>query len=379
MLERSFGRSRSNKEITVSSSYTYNPNTWPPVLAGAVAGSIAAIVAALVSLMLRSPHEAIANSLSVVLVAIALGLLAGGLWRRLRATANAQKVFAWSMVGAFFVVAAAVALVELFFLSDVSKYAAPLVIIIFVTLGFFIPMLSQVTAPLWVAAIPIIIALALGVGLFGRGNVASGELSLEDLETPPVQTTAAVVDEASGTSGANTVSGAIAVPGDLAASYVVASGLATYSVKETLNGLSTQGVGSTESVSGTVAPGGEFAFDIDLQSFTSDLARRDNKVEGWFAAAPIGTFSSDAFDLPDSASVGEVITMTVPGTLTINAIEQTSEWAVDARLESDGTLSVTGETDIVLSDYDIPVVAVPFVTMADAARIEVLLTLAPNA
>jgi hypothetical protein len=65
--------------------------------------------------------------------------------------------------------------------------------------------------------------------------------------------------------------------------------------------------------------------------------------------------------------------------LTINAIEQASEWAVDARLESNGILSVTGETDIVLSDYDIPVVAVPFVTMADAARIEVLLTLAPNA
>ena len=37
------------------------------------------------------------------------------------------------------------------------------------------------------------------------------------------------------------------------------------------------------------------------------------------------------------------------------------------------------ETDIVLSEFDIPVIAIPFVTMADAARIEVLLTLTPEA
>jgi hypothetical protein len=214
----------------VSSSYTYNPNTWPPVLAGAVAGSIGAIVSALVSLPLRSPEEVIANSLTVVLLAIVLGLLAGGLWRRLRATANADKTFIWSMVGAFFAVAAAVALVDLFFLSDIGKYAAPLVIITFITLGFFVPMLSRVTAPVWVAAIPIIIALALGVGLFGRGNVASGELSLDDIDNSSVRTTEVAADDTGGSSSTNAATGAIALPGDLAASYVVTSGVATYSV-----------------------------------------------------------------------------------------------------------------------------------------------------
>jgi hypothetical protein len=363
----------------VSSSYTYNPNTWPPVLAGAVAGAIAAIVAGLISLPLRSPDEVIANSLSVVLVSIVFGLLAGLLWRRLRATRNAEKVFAWSMVGGFFAVAAAIALADLFVLSNLVKYAAPLALIIFITLGFFVPMLSRVTAPVWVAAIPIVIAIILGIGLFGRGNVVSGELSLDDLDTTSAQTTeTATGDTASDTTG-DTLTGALALPTDLAASYVVASGLATYSVDETLNGLSAQGVGSTETVSGIVAPEGAFTFDIDLSTFTSDQGRRDSKVKEWFAAAPTGTFSSDAFDLPDAAVVGEVITLTVPGTMTINSIEQASEWAVEARLETNGDLSLQGETDIVLSDFDIPVVAIPFVTMSDAARIEILLTLTPDA
>ena len=345
------------------------------MLAGAVAGSIAAMVAGLLSLILRSPDEIIANSVTVVLVSIILGLLSGELWRKLRARRNAEKTFAWSMVGAFFVAASVIALADLFALSNLAEYAGPLALIIFITLGFFIPMLSRVTAPVWVAAIPIVIAIALGIGLFGRGNVASGELSLDDLDTTSAQT----AETAAGDSAGDTVAGTVALPADLAASYVVTSGIATYSVDETLNGLSTQGVGSTETVSGTVAPGGIFTFDIDLQSFTSDQGRRDSKVQGWFDEFPIGTFSSDSFDLPDSAVVGEVLTLTVPGTMTVNSIDQPSEWTVEARLESNGDLSLQGETDIVLSDFDIPVIAIPFVTMSDAARIEVLLTLTPSA
>jgi hypothetical protein len=375
MEGRSYGSSRPNKEITLTSRYTYNPDTWPPVLAGAVAGSIAAMVAGLLSLLLRSPDEIVANSVTVVLISIIFGLLSGELWRNLRARNNAERTFAWSMVGAFFVVASVIALADLFALSNLAKYAGPLAVIIFITLGFFIPMLSRVTAPVWVAAIPIVVAIALGIGLFGRGNVVSGELSLDDLETTTAQATESASDEPA----TEPQSGTVALPTDLSASYAVASGTATYSVEETLNGLSTQGVGSTDSVTGEAAPEGVFAFDIDLQSFTSDQGRRDSKVRGWFDEFPIGTFSSDSFELPESAIVGEVLTLTVPGTMTVNTIDQPSEWAVEARLEPNGDVSLQGETDIVLSDFDIPVIAIPFVTMSDAARIEVLLTLAPDA
>ncbi len=166
------------KENIVSYSYTYDPNTWHPMLAGAVAGSIAGIMAGLISLLLASPDEIVANSLTVVATSIVLGLVAGGLWRRLRASKNAPKVFAWSMVGGFFLAMMAIALIDLTVLSSLIPYATPLAALIFITLGFFIPLLSRVTAPTWTAVIPIVIALAIGVGMFGRGNTASDELSL---------------------------------------------------------------------------------------------------------------------------------------------------------------------------------------------------------
>ena len=153
----------------MSDSYTYDPDTWYPPIAGAVAGAIAAVVAGIVSLPLRSPDDVFANSLTVVIVSIVLGVISGSLWRRLRAMANAQKLFAWSMVGAFVASMAAIAIVDLTILSSLIPYAAPLAAIIFITLGFFTPVLSRLTAPVWVAAIPILIALGIGIGLLGRG------------------------------------------------------------------------------------------------------------------------------------------------------------------------------------------------------------------
>ena len=49
--------------------------------AGIVAGSISAVVAALVSLPLRSPDDALLNSATVTLAALAAGVAAGLLWR----------------------------------------------------------------------------------------------------------------------------------------------------------------------------------------------------------------------------------------------------------------------------------------------------------
>ncbi len=353
----------------MNETYTYNPDAWHPMVAGAVAGSIAAFMAALVSLPLRSPDEIVANSLSVVIVSIALGIVAGGLWRRLRATDNAQKVFAWSMVGGFFVAMLAATAVDLFVLSSLIPYAAPLAAIIFVTLAFFVPVLSRVTAPVWIAAAPIIIALALGLGLFGRGNVVSGDLTLDDL--PDQTTTTLEGDTAANSQQDETNSG-------LAASYTVAGGVATYTVKEQLQGLSTQGVGTSDVVSGNVTTGGAFSFELDLQSFESNQSRRDAKVSEWFAADPSGTFSGASFELPSGATVGQTEAFPLTGTMTINGIDQDITWEIEARLEENGTISVKGETDIVLSSFDVPVVRGAVVVMEDAAHLEILVSLTPS-
>lgn len=149
--------------------YTYDPDTWPPILAGLVAGAIAAIDAAIIGWILTtttydSPDE-YANSLTVVVIALALGLISGTLWRRLRASSNARTVFAWTMAGGFLATIAAVLLADQTVLASLAPYAVPLVAIVFITLGFFTPMLTRVRSPQWIAAIPLLIAIALGFGL----------------------------------------------------------------------------------------------------------------------------------------------------------------------------------------------------------------------
>jgi hypothetical protein len=154
----------------VADTYVYDPDTWPPALAGVVAGAIGAIVAAIVGWILtegvvENPHDYV-NSLTVVIVSLALGFIAGMLWRRLRATNNASTVFAWTLVGGGVATVAAVLMVDQTVLSSLAPYVLPLVAIIFITLAFFTPIMSRVTAPTWIAAIPILLALAIGVGLF---------------------------------------------------------------------------------------------------------------------------------------------------------------------------------------------------------------------
>jgi hypothetical protein len=154
----------------LADTYTYNPDTWSPALAGLVAGAVGAIVAAIVGWILtgdvvENPHDYV-NSLTVVIVSLVLGLIAGMLWRRLRATDNASTMFAWTIVGGFVMTLAAILVVDQTVLSSLAPYTVPLAAIVFITLAFFTPILSRIKAPAWIAVIPVLLALAIGVGLF---------------------------------------------------------------------------------------------------------------------------------------------------------------------------------------------------------------------
>jgi polyisoprenoid-binding protein YceI len=354
----------------VSYTYTYDPDAWPPLVAGLVGGAIAAIVAAVVSLPLRSPDEIVANSLSVVLAALALGCVSGLLWRRIRVSHSALVIFGGTMAGGFVVAMAAVTLADRVLLNNFIPYAAPLAAVIFITLGFLVPLLAGVTAPVWIAAIPVVIAIGLGIGLFGRGNVASGELGLDDLRS----TTTTTSDTGA---TATTLAGTLAVPSDLAATYTITNGLATYSVDENLRGLQAPGVGTTDAITGTIVPGGNFRFTIDLQTFSSDQPMRDSRVRGWFSEFPEGTFEGTDFALPATAEVGVAQMFDVSGDMTVNDITLPVTWTVEARVEPDGTLSVTGETFIVLTDFGVPIVTAGPVEMQDGATLEVVFSASP--
>ncbi|MCB1245638.1 MAG: YceI family protein [Acidimicrobiia bacterium] len=366
------------------SDYTYDPRAWHPLMAGAVAGAIGGVVASLLALTLRSPDEVVANSVSITVISILLGVVSGALWRRIRASNGAVRTFAWTMAGGFVVAMMAASLGHLFILDGLIGYAAAVAVVVFLTLGFLVPVCARITAPWWVGVVAVGVALLVAIALFGRGNVASGELSFDDLPSGSTTTLASGATVAGGTKSTPTTSpgaaltGTISIPDDLAASYTVTTGIVTYEVPEVLQGLSTVGVGQSDTVTGSILVAGAFAFALDLQSFESDQRRRDSRVRGWFADFPEGTFASESFELPTTAEVGVPVTFDVTGTLTINDINEETTWTVEARIEPDGSLSILADTDIVLSVFDVPVQTGGFVEMEDAAHLEVLISAIPD-
>jgi hypothetical protein len=174
--------------------YRYDPNTWNPILAGVVAGATAAIVAGLITLILDTPSDISGASLAVVLIALAIGALSGLLWRRLRASANAMRTFSWTIAGGFFITLAAIAITDQAGVNDLIRYAVPLAAVIFITVGFITPLLDGVTAPQWVAIIPIVIALAIGVAFLGRDSATTTDATA-DLSTA-ARTSTVITDSA---------------------------------------------------------------------------------------------------------------------------------------------------------------------------------------
>lgn len=354
----------------MSDDYTYDSGTLKPSLAGLTAGAVAAIAGTLLAFTLRSPDDIVANSLTVTIAALIIGLVSGMLWRRVRATGNGLRTFRWAMFGGFVVTMVAVAIIDQVALSGAISYAGPIGALIFATLGLLTPYFSTMHWPTWVVAIPVVLAIALSIALFGRGNVASGDLSLSDLTTTTVATepVTAAGDPASTIPPPVTT---LATAPETITEYIIREGgTATWTVPETLRGLATVAVGRSEELTGSITPGGGFEFTIDLTTFTSDQARRDEFVRDMFASDPLAMFSADSFELPDAPD-GEEVLMEVPGTMTINGTERDVVWVVEARRDGP-VVSVTGELDIVLTDFNITPPNLAIVQVEDEAHLEVL-------
>ena len=342
----------------MANNYTYDPRTLDPILAGVAAGSVGAIAASLIALPIHTPDELVANSLTVTIAALVIGALSGLLWRRIRPMSNAPRTFALTMVGAFIVTMMAAAIIDQTTLDRFIPYAGAVSLVIFLSVGLLTPVFSRAVAPAWAALIPVIIALLVGFGLFGRGNATDGALDLSDLETT---TTTLASGQASGSTTEPASSG----------SYTVVDGVATYTVPETLRGLAVDAVGRSETLTGSVSTDGSFEFTLDLTTFVSDQSRRDGRVSSMFAADPNAVFTSSQFQWPDAPD-GTPVALEVAGTMTINSTEQELTWQVEARKDG-STISVTGETDITLTEFGIePPTIAGIVDVEDEAHLEVL-------
>ncbi len=146
-------------------------------------------------------------------------------------------------------------------------------------------------------------------------------------------------------------------------------------IKKTAVGRTT-GVTGTLTIEGTTISGAEVT--ADLAGLTSDQGRRDGYLAG--NALETDTFGEATFTLTEPIeldavpAVGETVTVTATGDLTIHGVTNAAEVTIEARWDGD-TLRVAGGTPIVLADYGIEAPNVGgFVAVDDTGEMELELT-----
>jgi polyisoprenoid-binding protein YceI len=148
----------------------------------------------------------------------------------------------------------------------------------------------------------------------------------------------------------------------------------------------TTAVGRTPEVDGTVVLAGtelvEASVTADLTALRTDIAQRDNRVQGALDTAthPTATFElTEPVDLGTIPPVGELVSVTASGEFTLHGITQPVTVALDAVVLSGvSALLVTGSFDVELADHDIVAPSAPIVvSVADTGTVELQLYLAP--
>jgi polyisoprenoid-binding protein YceI len=164
--------------------------------------------------------------------------------------------------------------------------------------------------------------------------------------------------------------------------YKSATGtFAGFRIKEELAGVGdTEAVGRTGDVTGTLTIEGtqatEATFEVDLTTITTDVSRRDSRVQ---SALETGTFPTATFtltepiELGDAVTTGEAVSVTAVGELEVHGQTQPVEFKIDAQIK-DGTLVVVGTTEIAFSDFGVTVPeAAGVLSVSDTGTVEVQL------
>jgi polyisoprenoid-binding protein YceI len=340
-------------------------------LYGLVGGGIAAIVASLVSLPLDSPDDAIFNTATVTICALAVGLFEGVLWQVASLRGRALPLYIAGSVAAFALAVVAVFLFEVALEGSIA-FALPLAAIVFVIAAAVPPLVDALdlsrAVQLGGAGISVVAALAIGIGLSGMGDEESGRLELPDAnptDAPAVASTGTPSEGGEALTAAD-VAGVV---------YVVSDGSElTYTVREKLASLpaSSDAVGRTNTLSGQVTLDGTSEVTVDLTTLTSNQDRRDNRVREMFAGDPIAQVTFDNLTLPESYVPGTEYTGTATGTATISGVQEPLTFEIEARLQGE-ELHVVGRTDFTWDDFQLTPPNFPgFVQVEDNVHIEVL-------
>lgn len=317
------------------------------LLHGLIASAVAAGVASLIQLPLTSPDDAVLNSGTVTIAALAAGLYLGALSMALSRRPAGMLLYAGAAALSFGAVAVCALISEQALLDGSIEFMVPVAAIVFAIATPLVVLTGMAPLPRMAqyggTGVAVVAALAIGIGLSGQGDAESGELSLPDVSAEP---TAAA--------------GETLTPDDVAGLvYTVVPGESefTYTVREKLVALpaSSDAVGRTRGLSGEVRLDGASEIQADMSTLASDNGYRDADVSNRiFNTDPIVTFVLDSIGgLPEEYVPGTDFTGTVTGTATVRGVERPLTFAIEARLVGD-ELQVHGAADFTWDDFQIP-------------------------
>ncbi len=132
-----------------------------------------------------------------------------------------------------------------------------------------------------------------------------------------------------------------------------------YRVKETLFGASTEAVGKTNEITGSMAINGTTVstakFTVDMTSVSSDRSQRDGQFQGRImntSQFPTSTFELTSPITLSSVEMDKEINATATGKLTLHGVTKTVTFDVVAKRVT-GSIKVNGSIPVHFADYSI--------------------------
>lgn len=158
---------------------------------------------------------------------------------------------------------------------------------------------------------------------------------------------------------------------------------AKYVVRESLRGITTNAVGTTRAIEGSIFlteeglfSAGESRFRVDLSTLTSDEGMRDNFIKRntlQTSQYPFAEFVIEAISgFPEDYAEDTEVEMAISGTLTIRDVSKPVTWSVKARQLGD-VLSAVADLTITFQDFGMQPPSVPIATAQDEIQLQVVL------
>ena len=161
---------------------------------------------------------------------------------------------------------------------------------------------------------------------------------------------------------------------------VVDESVVGYRVKEVIVGQSTEGVGRTSAVEGSLTIVGDEVtsaeFTVDMTTLKSDSSRRDSQVNSRILdtnAYPTATFVlKKPIKLTPEALDGGVLSVKTIGTLTLRGVTRDIDFKLSARLV-ENVIEVNGSILLVFADWLIPDPSISAIVVKDRGQLEFLI------